>query len=250
MARTVYQNQWVPAIVVKADSSQLDQVHPKCNFLVCHSPQQMLFKTIGPQLGRPTQSLAGWITSKFLTWRNRVLENSAVALCRISPDDTVMELGHGPGLGLEAAAKLLTGPQGKLLGVDYSEYMHQTATKRMQGLIQRGKVTLFHCDVASMPLADSSVDKVFHCNCYYFWPNLRTAAKEIHRVMKPGGLMVTTLRHQHLTHVAPSKIFTGESWRPEDYMAALRATGFSDVTMETRVNMRISFEVIFATASK
>lgn len=57
--------------------------------------------------------------------RNKVLEERAVQLCGIQPGDTVLELGHGPGLGLEVAAKLLTAPTGHMIGVDYSDYMHQ-----------------------------------------------------------------------------------------------------------------------------
>lgn len=56
----------------------------------------------------------------------------------------------------------------------------------MKELVASGKVTLHHCDVAAMPLADGTVDKVFHCNCYYFWPDLGKGATEIRRVMKPG----------------------------------------------------------------
>ncbi|MEQ2162470.1 hypothetical protein GOODEAATRI_020058, partial [Goodea atripinnis] len=76
-------------------------------------------------LGRPTRSIGGWLVSKLFKTRNQVLEESAVQLCRIQPGDTVLELGHGPGLGLESAAKLLTGPAGHMIGLDYSEYMHQ-----------------------------------------------------------------------------------------------------------------------------
>lgn len=85
----------------------------------------MWAEPLGKQLGRPTRSLAGWLVSKWLTAYNQVLEESAVQLCAIQPGDTVLELGHGPGLGLQSAAKLLTGPTGHLIGVDYSEYMHQ-----------------------------------------------------------------------------------------------------------------------------
>lgn len=146
----------------------------------------MLSRTLGQQLGRPTKSLSGWLISKFLKRHNKILEGNAVKLCEIQPDETVLELGYGPGLGLQAAVQLLMGPGGKLLGVDYSEYMYHMATERMQEHIGSGKVTLYCCDVATMPLEDSSVDKVFHCNCYYFWPDLKAAASEIHRTMKPG----------------------------------------------------------------
>lgn len=85
----------------------------------------MFYIKVGKQLGHPTRSVAGWLVSKLLRFRNQILEENAVRLCGIQPGDTVLELGHGPGLGLPSAAKLLTEPKGHLIGVDYSEYMHQ-----------------------------------------------------------------------------------------------------------------------------
>lgn len=95
--------------------------------LFCHISPVMWAEKVGKQLGLPTRSVAGWLVSKLLTVRNRVLEENAVQLCGIQPADTVLELGHGPGLGLQAAAKLLTDPTGYLIGVDYSEFMHQVS---------------------------------------------------------------------------------------------------------------------------
>lgn len=91
----------------------------------CHISPVMWAEKLGKQLGHPTRSVAGWLVNRLLTVRNRVLEENAVQLCGIQPGDTVLELGHGPGLGLQSAAKLLTEPTGRLIGVDYSEYMHQ-----------------------------------------------------------------------------------------------------------------------------
>lgn len=85
----------------------------------------MWAEKVGKQLGHPTRSVAGWLVSKLLSVRNQALEENTVQLCGIQPRDTVLELGHGPGLGLQAAAKLLTEPTGHLIGVDYSEFMHQ-----------------------------------------------------------------------------------------------------------------------------
>lgn len=209
----------------------------------------MWSEKVGTQLARPTRSVAGWLVSRFLLMYNELLEESTVQLCKIQPEDTVLELGHGPGNGLQSAAKRLTAPSGRLIGVDYSEYMHKFASEQIKDLVASGKVALLHCDVAAMPLPESSVDKVFHCNCYYYWPDLRKGATEIHRVMKPGGLMVTTLRISTLTVVAKYCI-PGENWRPENYMAALKDSGFTDVRMEDRKTKRFTFQAIFATASK
>ncbi|XP_056278809.1 uncharacterized methyltransferase YdaC isoform X2 [Pseudoliparis swirei] len=210
----------------------------------------MWAEKIGKQLGHPTRTVAGWLVSRYLQVFNHILEESAVQLCGIQPGDTVLELGHGPGLGLQSAAKLLTEPTGWLIGVDYSAYMHQMASERLKACVASGKVTLHHCDVAKMPLADSLVDRVFHCNCYYFWPDLRKGATEIHRVMKPGGVMVAVLRLSSIAAIAAKQVLPGENWRPEAYMAALRDTGFTDVRMEDRRHKHITVQAIYASASK
>ncbi|MBN3323081.1 ERG6 methyltransferase, partial [Atractosteus spatula] len=122
--------------------------------------------------------------------------------------------------------------------------------ERMRAEIESGKVTLFNGNVMAMPLPDSSVDKVYHCNCYYYWPDLKVGTSEIHRVMKPGGLMVTTLRLSSTMKAASMNILLNDNWKPEVYMEALRATGFSDVRMEDKQDKKIAFQAIFATASK
>ncbi|KAI4887289.1 hypothetical protein NFI96_019982, partial [Prochilodus magdalenae] len=97
----------------------------------------------GQQLARPTQSLSGWLATKFFRYHNRLLEENAVKLSDLQPDETVLEIGHGPGLGLQHALHRLNGPQGRLLGVDYSEYMHRMASELMKEQISEGKVKLF-----------------------------------------------------------------------------------------------------------
>ncbi|XP_068197243.1 uncharacterized methyltransferase YdaC-like isoform X2 [Antennarius striatus] len=207
----------------------------------------MLAKEIGKHLSCPRQSVTGWMVSIWLRAHNRNLEASAVQLVGVQPDDTVLEVGHGPGLGLQSAAKLLTGPTGHIIGVDYSEYMHQMTRKQLKNLVVSGKLTLHLCDVAAMPLADHTVDKVFHCNSYYYWLDLKKAATEIHRVMKPGGLMVTTLYGFHVAKVA-SKVLPGDNWRPEKYMAALSDSSFTNIRMEDKKHGDKPFQAIYANA--
>ncbi|KAK0147337.1 putative methyltransferase YdaC [Merluccius polli] len=209
-----------------------------------------MWPNVGKQLGHPRASLVGWLVSRFLRVKNRLLEENAARLCGIQPGDTVLEVGHGPGLGLQSAARLLTHPSGSLIGVDYSKYMHQMASELLKDLVASGKVKLHLCDVAAMPLADSTVDKVFHCNCYYFWPEVRKGTAELHRVMKPGGLMVTTLRLQSVANFASKGLLPPKNWCPEAYMEALRESGFVDVRMEDVQHSNNTFQAIYATSQK
>ncbi|MBN3310517.1 uncharacterized methyltransferase YdaC [Amia ocellicauda] len=210
----------------------------------------MLANKINQQLSHPSKSLAGWLASRFFLWHNKVLEENAVKLLQIQPDDTVLEVGFGPGLGLRAAAPLLTSPKGKLIGVDYSEYMVSKASKAVKKHIASGKISLIRGNVLEMPLPNNSIDKIYHCNCYYFWPDLKAGTSELHRVMKPGALMVTTLKHSSIKTIASKSFLRGDNWQPELYMEALCATGFTDIRIQELKDGRTSFQAVFATASK
>ncbi|XP_072419254.1 uncharacterized methyltransferase YdaC-like [Chiloscyllium punctatum] len=210
----------------------------------------MLFDHLTKQLSEPTQGPWGWMVKKILEGKGKLVEVNAVKLCDIQPESVVLELGFGPGLGLQEAAKRLTLPKGKLYGLDYSEYMYRVASRRLQPDIQTGKVTLFHGSVEHIPLEDNVVDRVFHCNCYYYWPDLQSGCREIYRVMKPGGLMVTTLTLEVLKKVVAAGLLKDTKWPPEPYMAALRDTGFIDVYMDHKQDKGKLFQAIFAKVNK
>ena len=61
---------------------------------------------------------------------------------------------------------------------------------------------------------------------------------------------MTTLRHFHLATMAAKRVMPGENWRPEAYMEALGASGFTDVRMEDKQHKNITFQAIYATALK
>ncbi|XP_067863888.1 uncharacterized methyltransferase YdaC-like [Heptranchias perlo] len=210
----------------------------------------MILDHLTQQLGKPTKGPWGWLVKSFLEKRNRFLEMNAVKLSDIQPESVVLEVGFGPGLGLLEAAKRLTHPRGKLYGLDYSEYMYDIASRRLQADIQAGKVTLYLGSVEQIPLEDSMVDRVYHCNCYYYWPDLRAGCREIYRVMKPGALMVSTIYLKTLEKVVTTGLLKGTKWPPEPYMEVLRDTGFVDVRMEDKQEKGRSFQAIFATANK
>lgn len=70
----------------------------------------------------------------------------------------------------------------------------------MKEFLAYGKLSLYLGDIAAMPLEDNTVDKVFHSNCYYFWPDLRKGSAEIHRVMKPGKAVTLLLHLEAFSH--------------------------------------------------
>lgn len=62
--------------------------------------------------------------------------------------------------------------------------------------------------------------------------------------------MVSTLRLAHVAVLGAKGVMPGENWRPEGYMTVLRDCGFTDVRMEDKQHHDLTFQAIFAIASK
>ena len=45
-------------------------------------------------------------------------------------------------------------------------------------------------DIAALPFASATFDRVFTINTIYFWPDLALALAELARVIRPGGVLV------------------------------------------------------------
>uniref|UniRef100_T1IVK0 Methyltransferase type 11 domain-containing protein n=1 Tax=Strigamia maritima TaxID=126957 RepID=T1IVK0_STRMM len=182
--------------------------------------------------------------------KNQYLEKAAVRLSRIKAHHHVLELGFGPGIGLSAAYKLVKEGEGKIYGVDHSSYVLKHAFTSFRKEIREGKVELYRSDVINLPFADNTFDRVFHCNCFYFWADLEGVAKEIHRVMKPNSLMVTTLSLSSLQQSKTQGHLPGTNTDVLNYMVALENASFSNVYIEYLKYKDIPYQAIFAEADK
>ena len=106
----------------------------------------------------------------------------------IQPGMTVLEVGPGVGtFSVEAARRV--GAGGKLIGVDIQPaFLEQTSlTVDAAGARQ---VELYSADVTSLPLERDSVDRAFLIAVLPEVPNIAGALAEIHRVLKPDGLLM------------------------------------------------------------
>src|SRR5918996_4691081 len=72
--------------------------------------------------------------------RDRWLPTWVLDLLEINPSDSVLEVGPGPGLGLQLAAA--RAHQGRVVGVDPSETMLEMARHRNRAQIEAGRIEL------------------------------------------------------------------------------------------------------------
>ena len=120
----------------------------------------------------------------------RPMGDAIMNYLQIKDGDLVLDIATGTGEpGLTIAA--LT-PKGKVTGTDLSEDMLSiaqihAATKGIKNY--ETKVA----DVCELPFADNSFDAISCRIVFMFFPDMQLAAREMLRVLKPGGRMSTSV---------------------------------------------------------
>jgi arsenite methyltransferase len=103
----------------------------------------------------------------------------------VEPGAVVLDLGCGAGTDLLVAAQM-TGPTGRVIGVDMTPAMLERAQASVQ---QMGfqNVRLHESLIESLPLEDASVDIVISNGVIDLVPDKDAVFDEIDRVLRPGG---------------------------------------------------------------
>jgi arsenite methyltransferase len=103
----------------------------------------------------------------------------------IDPGAVVLDLGCGAGTDLLIAAQM-TGPQGRVIGVDMTASMLSLARA---GAVEMGldNVELHEALIETVPLDDASVDVVMSNGVIDLVPDKDAVLDEIDRVLRPGG---------------------------------------------------------------
>ena len=122
--------------------------------------------------------------------RSLVLSPSAlVRRLALKPDFTVLELGPGPGYFSPAVARAV--PRGRLVLADVQAEMLDMARKRLDEH-GAGNVDFHQADARALPLAEASVDVAFLVAILGEVPDRAACLAELHRVIRPGGLLSVT----------------------------------------------------------
>ena len=143
---------------------------------------------------------------------------------------------------------------GSIHGVDFSPTMVKMASKRL-GLRDKGKheadtgkIVLHECSVTEMPFEANVFDSVFHCNCYFYWPDMDAAVKELYRVMKPGAKIVTTMNYEESLRGQRKGLMRYGNIDTARYMDSLKRNGFGNVRMKSlHLGINKPLEAILAT---
>lgn len=103
----------------------------------------------------------------------------------IPPGVTVLDLGCGAGLDSLIAARR-TGPEGKVVGVDFS---HSMLVRACQAAAELGidNAEFHHAEVENLPIGDGVIDVALLNGIFNLNPARHAIFQELARVMRPGG---------------------------------------------------------------
>ncbi len=110
------------------------------------------------------------------------------ALGTISQGENILDIGCGSGVDVIFAA-MMTGPAGKVVGIDFTQEMLRRAKKNLS-LTELKNVFFEEAPADSLPIADQDFDVVISNGAFNLVVDKSKALSEVFRVLKPGGRLM------------------------------------------------------------
>ena len=118
-------------------------------------------------------------------WRSAVNDH-VVGAARLRPGDVVLDIGAGLGPATIPAAR-----QGAyVLAIEPSRMMRTGLRIRRRWQRGRRQIEVVAGTAEHLPLDDASVDIAWAVNAMHHWTDMAAAARELRRVVRPGGRVV------------------------------------------------------------
>lgn len=193
---------------------------------------RILGTSLPAQLEKPAGLVGRYLVRGWLEKGNAALNEFCLGCMQTRADDRVLEIGFGGGATIVELAR----DAEFVAGVDFSEEMVEAARARNREAIAAGKVDIRNALVSALPFDDASFSKVFTANTIYFWPRPEEDAREIMRVLKPGGKLYIGFRPREIMDRLPGSVVDGRftKYSPDEVGQLFAEIGFPNVAIESR----------------
>lgn len=185
------------------------------------------FEKIAAQLARPSGEMGIEVGNR-MNESNGEMTRHAIDLLKIREGEVVFELGPGnarfAGYVLEKAQRV------QYIGGDISETMVEEAKRINQTYLEKGVATFHVLDGTGLPFESQSFDKVFTVNTLYFWHEPLKTLEELHRVLRPGGLLCIAIRSKSFMLTLPFSKYGFTLYSPEEGLALFEKSSFREIT--------------------
>jgi ubiquinone/menaquinone biosynthesis C-methylase UbiE len=176
---------------------------------------------IDSQFARP-RGMLGRVVGRMMARRNATLTRRTIAALHLRGDETVVEIGPGPGVGLLLLAESL--PHGQVIGAEPSPAMRAQASSRTR--LHGDRIRLLDATADSLKLPAASVDAVCAINSAQLWQPLHSSLAVIHDLLRPGGTLALGLTENA---VLPGGGRVGRSY-DTSLLPHLHEAGFDETT--------------------
>jgi ubiquinone/menaquinone biosynthesis C-methylase UbiE len=168
--------------------------------------------------------VAGLVAALSMAFGRKSDAQLVVRLSGMGSDDTVVDIGCGPGVAVRYAAR-----RGAMVtGIDPAPVMLRVAKL----LTRRGaKVRYLEGAAEEIPLAEGSASVVWSIATVHHWSDIDAGLREARRVLLPGGRLVAMERRAE----PEARCHGSHGWTDEQASAFAdrsREHGFTDVRLE------------------
>jgi SAM-dependent methyltransferase len=187
-----------------------------------------MFRKIALQLKKPAGFL-GVIITNLMMKKNRPEYETVINDLKIQPEDKLLEIGYGPGVGINMISKMFV--QCYIYGIDFSELMFKRASKRNKQFIENNKVRLQFGDFNNSEISTYDFDKIFCLNVVYFWDDLQIPFEKVLSLLKKGGMFCFYMaKNDDLARLKFTKNDIFNKYSIEQITHVLQIVGFKDIS--------------------
>ncbi|MEI9958227.1 MAG: class I SAM-dependent methyltransferase [Ferruginibacter sp.] len=198
---------------------------------------EQALQQLAAQLRKPTGE-AGIKTGEWMNRGNEAINLDTFKILNAEDGDTILEIGMGNGFFVKEIIQKHNSI--KYTGCDFSEAMIAEAEKINTEFVTKGRANFVLSDIASLPFADASFNKIFTINTIYFWEDAKKILSEIKRVLQPKGKFIVALRPKRQMQHYPFIKYGFSLFSKEEVMELLTQNGFT--TIQTIENNEPDFE--------
>lgn len=180
-------------------------------------------KGIASQLSCP-EGYDGIKMAERMAIGNSGMTRSSITYLSIKDEDHVLEIGPGNASHLQGLLDLAMNL--KYTGTDISSTMITEASRINHTAIEAGKAEFVCSDGKNIPFPAASFHKIFTVNTLYFWTDPLEYAREIARILKPGGKFCVTFADGQFMEKLPFTSYGFKLYGMEDAEALLKNAGF------------------------